>query len=290
VASDEPGIARPDGDGAEVAAAARAGEPDRYLAALLAPPPQRVALLALAAFTAELARIPRLVVREPLMGEVRLQWWRDALALGEGERTGHGVADAVRRAVRNYGLPAPLLGGLIEARCLELGGGPFADDRALQDFLWSTEGALFALAARVLGLSSGAGVEAACRASGQAYGMARLLFTLPRTLAEGHIPLSQTGIAAAGVTANELLSGTAGTKVARLLGTYRVQIRHSLVSARNLASRLPRRTRIAFLPLALVNPYVRAQERMGPSLREEARIAPLSRVCRIAVAHVLGRP
>jgi phytoene synthase len=246
--------------------------------------------LALAAFAAELARIPRLVVREPLMGEVRLQWWRDALALGEGERTGHGVADAVRQAVHNYNLPVPLLDGLIEARCLELGGGPFADDPALQDFLWSTEGALFALAARVLGVPSGAGVEAACRASGQAYGMARLLFTLPRTLAEGRIPLSQTGIATAGVAPNQLPSGVAGTKVARLLGTYRVQIRHSLVSARRLASQLPRRTRIAFLPLALVKPYVRAQERLGPSLRKEAGIAPLSRVCRIAVAHVLGRP
>jgi phytoene synthase len=290
VASDEPGIATPDGDGVGVAAAARAGEPDRHLAALLAPPPQREALLALAAFAAELARIPRLVVREPLMGEIRLQWWRDALALSEGERTGHSVADAVRQAVRNYDLPAPLLAGLIEARSLELGGGPFADDRVLQDFLWSTEGALFALAARVLGRSPGAGVEAACGASGQAYGMARLLFTLPHTLAEGRIPLPQTGIATAGVTAQELLAGTAGTKIARLLGTYRVQIRHSLVSARRLAAQLPRRTRIAFLPLALVKPYVRAQERTGPSLREEARIAPLTRVCRIAAAHVSGRP
>ena len=80
------GVATEGGAGAEVADIARAGEPDRYLAALLAPAPQREALLAMAAFATELARIPRRAVREPFMGEVRLQWWRDALS---GERPGN---------------------------------------------------------------------------------------------------------------------------------------------------------------------------------------------------------
>jgi 15-cis-phytoene synthase len=288
--SNEAGIAAPEADGEAVAAAARAGEPDRYLAALLAPPPRREALLALAAFAAEVARIPRLVVREPLMGEMRLQWWRDALALAEGQRTGHGVADAVRRAGRSYGLPAALLEGLIEARLFELGGGPFADERKLHEFLWSTEGALFALAARVLGLPPGADVDAVCGAAGQAYGMARLLFALPQSLAQGRIPFSQTAIAKAGVDARELLAGTARTGVDALLGDCRAQIRHSLGSARRLVARLPRGSRIAFLPLALVRSYVRAQARADRlSLREEARIAPLTRVSRIAAAHVFGR-
>ena len=288
--SDEPGIAAPDGDGEAVAAAARAGEPDRYLAALLAPRPRREALLALAAFAAEVARIPRLVVREPLMGEVRLQWWRDALALAEGRRTGHGVSDAVRQTARSHGLPAPLLDGLIEARLFELGGGSFADDRMLHDFLWRTEGALFALAGRVLGLPAGADVEAACGAAGQAYGMARLLFALPHSLAQGRIPFTTTAIAKAGVDAHELLAGTTGTGVDALLGDCRMQIRHSLGRARRLVAQLPRASRIAFLPLALVRSYVRAQERAGRlSLREEVRIAPLTRVSRIAAAHVFGR-
>lgn len=288
--SNEPGITAPSGDGEAVAAAARAGEPDRYLAALLAPPPRREALLALAAFAAELARIPRLAVREPLMGGVRLQWWRDALALPDGQRTGHGVADAMRQAARSYDLPGPLLDRLIEARLFEVGGGPFADDRTLQDFLWGTEGAQFALAARVLGLPAGAHVEAACDAAGRAYGMARLLFALPHSLARGRMPFTQTAIARAGVDAGELLAGTAGTGVDALLDGCRAQIAHSLGSVRRLMVQLPRRSRIAFLPLALVGSYVRAQQRAGRlSLREEARIAPLTRVLRVAAAHVFGR-
>jgi 15-cis-phytoene synthase len=289
VASDRPGIASPDGNGT-AAAAAREGEPDRYLAALLAPPPQREAMLALAAFAAELARIPRLVAREPLMGEVRLQWWRDALALPDGQRTGHSVADAVRQAARTFDLPAPLLDGLIEARGLDLAGGSFADDHALHDYLWSTEGALFALAARVLGQPLDANLDATCSTAGQAYGMARLLFALPHSLAHGRIALPQTAIANAGLTVQELLAGTAGAKLGALLGGYREQIAHNLGNARRLAGQLPRETRTAFLPLALVQPYVRAQERAGrASLPEAARIAPLTRVWRIAAAHFLGR-
>ena len=76
-----------------VAAAARAGEPDRYLAALLSPSSKRLGLLALAAFSAELANVPRLVTREPGMGEIRLQWWRDALHGDDGTRTGNPIAD-----------------------------------------------------------------------------------------------------------------------------------------------------------------------------------------------------
>ena len=74
------------GPGDAVAASARSGEPDRYLAALLAPPDARPHLLALAAFSSELARVPSLVTREPAMGEIRLQWWRDALAASDASR------------------------------------------------------------------------------------------------------------------------------------------------------------------------------------------------------------
>ena len=59
-----------------VIAAARAGEPDRYLAALLAPPALRPALLALAAFSAEIRRIP-LLVHEPAMAAIRAGIYRD---------------------------------------------------------------------------------------------------------------------------------------------------------------------------------------------------------------------
>ena len=58
---------------------------DRSLTALYAPAEHRSAL-ALYAFNIEIARV-REVVRDPMAGEIRLQWWSDAFA-GSGHQ-GH---------------------------------------------------------------------------------------------------------------------------------------------------------------------------------------------------------
>lgn len=54
-------------------------DPDRYVAALYAPPELRRRLAALYAFDNELDRVRR-IASEPLIGEIRYQWWREALA------------------------------------------------------------------------------------------------------------------------------------------------------------------------------------------------------------------
>jgi len=83
-------------------------------------------------------------------------------------------------------------------------------------------------------------------------------------------------------------AGTARIKV--LLNAQAALIRDNLRSARRFASRLPRSARVAYLPLALVEPYLRALERSGDRfLKEGAGGGPLKRVSRIAAAHVLGR-
>ena len=65
-----------------VRASARLNAPDRYYAALFAPAAVRDDLIALAAFCGEIARIGR-QVSEPVMGEIRITWWRDALLAAE---------------------------------------------------------------------------------------------------------------------------------------------------------------------------------------------------------------
>src|SRR3989304_4664298 len=78
------------------AALVREADRDRYLATLFAPADRRDALFALYAFNAELAR-GRGGAREPLPGEIRLQWWREVL---NGERDGEAAAHPVAAAVR----------------------------------------------------------------------------------------------------------------------------------------------------------------------------------------------
>ena len=274
-----------------VVACARAGEPDRYLAALLAPPPARPHLLALAAFASELARVPALVRHEPAMGAIRLQWWRDALrASEEGARTGNPVADALRATIEACRLPRAVLIEAIDARELDLARCGLADDAAFAAYLWKSEGALFALAAGIL--SSGrqqADLRPAAVASGQAYGLARLLIGLPYALARGRVPLPQSRLDAANVSSAELLTGE-DSKAKGLVQNLSQEAREALARARKQVANLPRPVRGAFLPLALVETYLRALERPArPILRAPAEVAPLVRVWRIAVAHWLGR-
>ena len=274
-----------------VVASARSGEPDRYLAALLAPPDARAHLLALAAFSSELARVPSLVTREPAMGEIRLQWWRDALeAPDAGARTGNPIADAVRASMHRYDLPPALLLDVIDAREVDFARQPMPDDAAFAAYLWKSEGAPFALAAGILHREPGVDVRAAAVACGQAYGLARLLLGLPHALARGRLPLPQSRLDAANVSSQELLSGDGGSNVADLLASMRAEARKALATSRRYVADLPRHVRVAFLPLALVETYLRALERSGRDvLRAPAEIVPLTRVWRIAAAHWLGR-
>jgi 15-cis-phytoene synthase len=289
--SDSPDSAKPDGDGSPIAAIAKDGEPDRYLAALLSTPAQRADLLALAALSTELYRIPQRIVHEPAMGEIRLQWWRDALALPPELRAGHPVADAIRKAAHDHEFPADLLEALIDARSILLDAtSPLTED-GFRGFLWKAEGSLFALGAQVAGSPDSCRLQAGCTAAGQAYGLARLLLELPRMLAAGRIPLAKVQLDSAGLSAEEMLAGAAdGARIEALLAHCSAQIRRDLDVARQFTATLPRAWRVAFLPLALVEPYLRVLERAGGALlREETRVAPLTRVCRIAAAHLFGR-
>jgi phytoene synthase len=267
---------------AAIIAAARAGEPDRYLAALLAPAAARQHLLALAAFLGELRRAVALV-REPAMGEIRLQWWREALALDGRMRTGNPVADALRDAARLRALPAPLLSGIIDARASELAAAMAPDNAGREDYLWKGEGAAFLLAGLILG-GGEAELAKAATAAGRAYGLARLLQGAPWVLARGSLT------AAGHLRSLGLAPGADGEGVADRLAEILADVRRHLAVCRQQVANLPREARSAFLPLALVGPYVRSLERRGEEgLRTGVAIAPMTRLARMVAAHWLNR-
>src|SRR3954465_7509110 len=61
-----------------VAAIVRRHDRDRYQTALFAPADRREALFALYAFNHEVARV-REAVTTPMLGQIRLQWWREII-------------------------------------------------------------------------------------------------------------------------------------------------------------------------------------------------------------------
>ncbi len=146
----------------------RQHDPDRFLATLFAPQPQREALFALYALNHELARA-RETVREPTMALIRLQWWREIV---QGARRRHEIADPVRDALDAGALqPADLL-AMIEGREAETPQTP----AEWRDHVDATAGALAVAAAHALGIDSlGTDATDPIRAAGNAYGAAGTL-------------------------------------------------------------------------------------------------------------------
>src|SRR5690606_16690904 len=127
------------------------GDKDRFLAALFAPAGNRGALFALYAFNLEIARV-RDAIRQPLAGEIRMQWWRDVIA-GEarGEVEANPVAAALRASMERYRLPTAPLQELIDARAFDLYDQLMMTRADLEDYADKTASSLLALAATVLG-------------------------------------------------------------------------------------------------------------------------------------------
>ena len=130
------------------------GDPDRFLSAMAAPVAMRPALFAVYAFNIEVARAPW-VTQEPLIAEMRLQWWRDALAeLAAGRvAPGHEVTTLLAQAIDPES--AALLDRVIEARRFDILRAPFADWAAFHNYLRDTSGVIMAVAARATGTAGG---------------------------------------------------------------------------------------------------------------------------------------
>jgi phytoene/squalene synthetase len=161
------------------------GDPERFVAAMAAPLPARAVLMPLYAFNVEVSRAPW-VTQEPMIAQMRLQWWRDALdEIGSGGFTRrHEVVTPLAQALA--GTDVSGLQKAVEAREADLERAPFGDEAALMGYLDATAGhlalaALSALAARV--------DEAAVLAHARAAALARYLQAVPELEARGKLPL-----------------------------------------------------------------------------------------------------
>ncbi len=126
----------------------------RYASTLFVPADARRALLALYAFNVEITRVQE-HIRQPIAGEIRLQWWTDMLeGQGHGYVEGSPVASELMRAIERHGLPVERLTRLIDAHQFDLYNDPMPDSEVLDTYAQETSGALLDLAARIAGASS----------------------------------------------------------------------------------------------------------------------------------------
>jgi phytoene synthase len=241
----------------------RAGDKDRFLATLFAPQKYRRALHALYAFNLEVART-RELAREPLPGELRLQWWRDTLAgLGHGEAGAHPVAAAVRDVIVRYRLPPAAMADLIDARSFDLYDEPMASLAALERYAVQTSSALIALAARILSDGDDPKLGEISDHAGIAYAFAGLLRALPVHAARGQLYLPADVMQRHGAERADVMAGRETVALRAALAEMRLVARKHLGTARGLLGSVPPAAAPALLPVALARPVLDRMERRG---------------------------
>ena len=234
---------------------------DRYLTALFAPDSRREALFALYAFNLEISRV-RETVSERLIGEMRLQWWQDALdaVYGGGRPPAHPVAEALATAILEYKLDRAFFERLIDARRRDLDDEPPADLPALVGYARDTSAPLVQLALGVLGVSDAGALKAADEV-GVAYALAGLLRAVPFHARQKRLYLPRALCETTGLDTKRLFELKPDTALASAVRPVAAEARTYLARARNHPA--PRAALAALLPAAVADATLRCLERSG---------------------------
>jgi len=192
----------------------RRGDPDRFRAVMAAPVAAREVLFPVYAFNLEVSRAPW-VTEEPMIAEMRLQWWRDAL--GEirdgGPVRRHEVATPLSGVVDAKG--TELLDQLVAARRWDVYREPFEDMAHFREYIGKTSSNLLLAAARSLADVPEDTVQDTVREAGYALGLANWLRAVPALEKAGRIPLVEGTHQAIRALAEEGLDHLASARAAR---------------------------------------------------------------------------
>ena len=165
----------------------REGDRPQFLCSMFIPEPHRGAVAALCAFNLEIARV-RQVVRDPLVGRLRLKWWYDiAEKLGSGDVPAHPIILAVDRVFSEYQLDPAILMSAVQAYVDDLSTSQPENLTELLSFFDQTLGNLNSLVIRVLSEeTSEEAFQAGCHIA-RARGLSLVLRNLPAILSRGFI-------------------------------------------------------------------------------------------------------
>lgn len=262
-------------DEAKALATLRDTDPDRYLATLYAPAGKRDDLVTLYLFNAEIAAI-RDRIHEPMPGEIRLQWWRDAIAAGDAG--GHPLATALLDVIDRHGLARHAFDRMLEARIVDLYDDPMPTRGDLEGYLGDTASTLIQLAALVLDREAAPSFAEAAGHGGCAQGIAGLLRLLPRHRARGQCYLPADILGSVGASSVSIVSGSDREATGRAVAAA-VSLGHEHWQRFATAARgMPQSLRPAFLPLAPVPAHLDRAAMLGARAAE--RPAEISAVRR----------
>ena len=234
---------------------------DRYITALFASAAERRGLFALYAFNQEVARTAE-VVSEAMLGEIRLQWWRDAIdEIFAGQPREHMVVEELAALAARVALSRDDFEALLIGREVDLSSEPPADLQSLEGYLEATSASLMRLAMQVLGVPLDELARKSVRHLGVAWGITGLLRAVPFHAAQKRVYLPQDHLFAAGVKLPDLFELRGSDAIDGVAMRLAKRADEHLQEGKSLAAGLPSQALPTLLPAVLVGRYLQRLER-----------------------------
>lgn len=228
----------------------RSADPDRWLTTLFAPDERRPGLHALYAFNAEIARA-REVVSQPMIGQIRLQWWREAWeGIWENRPRNHPVVTALHAHCRN--LDREDVFTLIDARETDMEMVPPADMNALLKYAEASSTPLMRMACTILEERID---DEILRPAGTAYALTGILRATSHLAAQHRVYLPADWLADAGLTPESLYQAGLGPAAIAVIAEVGKAAEMLFVSLRQ--RRISRRAMAAILPATIARTHLR---------------------------------
>ena len=246
----------------------RDGDHGRYLTALYAQARARPRLFALYALNVELAHV-RAAVSEPLLGEIRLTWWRETVdGCYAGTPRAHPVAQALAAAIAATSPPRALFDAMIDGRMLELEAAALGQDQALLDYADLTGDAVQSLAAWLAaGAEPGPQASAAAAAVGRAWALVGLVRAIGFLARSGSAMVPDSFWHGHDIDPAQLYRGAITVEIQAAAQRLAGHASHALAAARQACPRPDAALLPALLPAVLAADYLRRFARWDYDVR-----------------------
>jgi 15-cis-phytoene synthase len=236
---------------------------DHYLSIWFFPAHLREDVFILYAFFAEICRIPNLVT-DPMIGEVRLQWWYDALSgSAKGDVNAHPLASDLLKLIERYALPQDYFLEIIEAKTFDLYQEAIPTLVELKQYIQKTFGHLLMLMCKVVlhqhpmppPLLSMIGH------GGQIMGLTSILRHFPHDIARQRIFLPLDYLNQCSLSVEDVFTKQKEPNVIACIKLVCAEIKTHLSAMEILKPAIPETCSAAFLPLALTGGYLQILEK-----------------------------
>ncbi len=232
----------------------------RYLCCLFIPESLRWRAFAIYAFNSEIAKIKD-VVSEPMMGHIRLQWWRDAIdeiySGNSPKKHKHNISEELYKVISEVKVPKHFFETLIDAREADIDFTGYETIENIEEYLSSTSSTLLKMLIVSMGFALDENIEKMANNVGIAYALTGILRALKHDAHHRRIMLPKNLLDKNGINSDEIIEGKKLEKVIPIIEEMCGRVELNLAEAKSLMPKIPKQISFIFLPLAIVYPFLK---------------------------------